>query len=86
MGVNRYILQYMKKVNDFQIEFPSVGQTYSRNEYGVYEYGVYPRSSVLAGQTRRTFVDSFESLAAARAAFPGASELISEPTTSEGWN
>jgi hypothetical protein len=73
----------MKKANDFQIEFPSAGQTYCRNVYGVYEYGVYPRSSVLAGRTRRTFLDSFESLAAARAAYPGASELISEPTTSE---
>jgi hypothetical protein len=73
----------MKKNNDIQIEFPSVGQTYARNEYAVYEYGVYPRSSVLAGRTRRTFLDSFESLAAARSAYPGASEQIFEAITSE---
>ena len=75
----------MKKSTEIQIEFPSVGQTYARNEYAVYEYGVYPRSSVLAGRSRRTFLDSFESLAAARAAYPGASEQIFEPTTSESW-
>ena len=83
MVINR--LYYSMNQNNIIIEFPSVGQTYARNEYGVYEYGVYPRSSVLAGRTRRIFLDSFKSLAAARAAFPGASEQISEPTTSEGW-
>jgi hypothetical protein len=86
LGLHRVIIQYMKNINDIQIEFPCVGQTYARNEYGVYEYGVYPRSSVLAGQTRRVFLDSFESLTAARAAYPGASEIILEPLTSEGWD
>jgi hypothetical protein len=62
-----------------QIEFPSVGQTYARNEYAVYEYGVYPRSSVLSGRTRRVFLDSFETLEEARAAYPNADERIFEP-------
>ena len=45
------------------------------NEYGgfsVYELGVYPRSSVLAGQTRKTFVDAFDTLEQAQAAHPRA--------------
>jgi hypothetical protein len=64
------------KTPDIQIEFPSVGKTYARNVYGVYEYGEYPRSSVLAGQVRRQFLDSFETLDEARAAYPNASECI----------
>jgi len=72
----------MTKKN-IQIEFPSVGQTYARNVYGVYEYGVYPRSSVLAGRVRRTFLDSFAHLADARDAYPDASEHIFEPLTEE---
>lgn len=54
------------------IEYPSVGATYSRNEYGVYEYGTYPRSSVLAGRTRRVWLDAYPTLAAAKAAYPEA--------------
>jgi len=69
--------------NDIRIEFPSCGKTYARNEYGVYQYGVYPRSSVLAGRTSRTFLDSFKSLAAARAAFPGAAEQLFSPLEEE---
>lgn len=69
--------------NTIQIEFPMSGRTYSRNEYGVYEYGVYPRSSVLAGSTRRVFLDSFKTLDEARRAFPGAEELIFEPVNEE---
>jgi hypothetical protein len=45
------------------------------NEYGgfsVYELGVYPRSSVLAGQTRKSFVDMFDTLEQAQAAYPRA--------------
>ena len=56
------------------IEHPSEGATYSTDDYGVYEYGVYPRGSVLAGQERRTFLGSFETLAEAQAAFPHAEE------------
>ena len=46
-----------------------------QNKYGgfsVYEYGVYPRSSVLAGQTRKTFLDMFTTLEEAQAAYPRA--------------
>jgi len=56
------------------IEYPSEGATYSRPEFGVYRYDRYPRGSVLAGQERRTFLASFETLAEARTAFPGADE------------
>lgn len=57
---------------DVRIEFPSSGATYNRPVYGVYRYDRYPRHSVLAGQQRRTFVDSFETLEQAKAKFPNA--------------
>jgi hypothetical protein len=63
----------MKKP-DIRIEFPSTGATYSRDEYGVYQYDRYPRGSVLAGQQRRVFLGSYETLEEARAVHPGADE------------
>ena len=57
---------------DVRIEYPSSGATYNRPVYGVYKYDRYPRHSVLAGQQRRTFVDSFPTLAEAQAKFPAA--------------
>ena len=59
-------------MNEIKIEYPCAGATYNRPEYGVYSYGVYPRSSVLAGQTRRIFLDSFPTLEEAREAYPDA--------------
>ena len=59
---------------DIRIEFPSQGATYSRDEFGVYQYSTYPRSSVLAGQERRVFLASFETIEEARAEFAGADE------------
>ncbi len=52
------------------------------NQYGtfsVYEFGVYPRSSVLAGQTRKTFVDMFDTIEEAKASHPEAEEGFSDP-------
>ena len=57
---------------DQRIEFPSSGATYSDLVYGVYEYSEYPRSSVLAGQPRRVFLDSYPTLAEAQEAYPAA--------------
>lgn len=54
------------------IEYPAVGATYRHDEYGVYEYGTYPESSVLAGQERRSCLGTFPTLAEARAEFPAA--------------
>ena len=59
-------------MSNITIEYPSRGATYNDPVYGVYEYSKYPRSSVLAGQTRRVFLDSFETLEQARQAFPEA--------------
>ena len=59
-----------------QIEYPCKGATYHNDEYGVYEYSIYPRSSVLAGQTRRVFLDSFTTLEEAKKEYPEA-ELTS---------
>lgn len=43
---------------DVRIEYPVSGATYCHDEHGVYEYDEYPRSSVLAGQQRRSFKTS----------------------------
>ena len=51
--------------------------TIEANEYGtfsVYEFGVYPNSSVLAGQTRKSFLDMFDTIEDAKAAYPKAAE------------
>lgn len=61
-----------ERKQDLTIE-PCRGQTYNRpDQVAVYEYGVYPRSSVLAGQTKRVFLDSFDSLEEAKKAYPTA--------------
>jgi hypothetical protein len=56
------------------IERGSRGATYKNgdNVWTVYQHGTYPRSSVLAGQHRRQFLDEFDSEEAARAAYPDA--------------
>lgn len=51
-----------------RIEYPCSGATYCEAKYGVYEYSVYPNSSVLAGQQRRVFLDSFNTLEEAKEA------------------
>lgn len=51
--------------------------TIEANRYGtfsVYEFGVYPDSSVLAGQTRKSFVGMFDTIEKAQAAHPEADE------------
>lgn len=58
--------------HEVTIEFPMRGSTYSESKYGVYGYGTYERSSVLAGQQKRVFLDSFDTLAEAKAAYPKA--------------
>ena len=40
--------------------------------WNVYEHGRYERGSVLAGQSRRSFIASYESLQEARSAYPKA--------------
>ena len=59
-------------IKDIRIEYPSAGATYNRDGYGVYEYSEYPRSSVLAGQERRVFLNFFDTLEEAKAAYPNA--------------
>jgi len=45
---------------------------YGPEEYNVYEISTYERSSVLAGQTRKQFLDSFKSYDDAAEAYPEA--------------
>jgi hypothetical protein len=61
--------------NELCIE-PSRGATYSSDRVAVYEYGTYGRGSVLAGQTKRMFLDDFETVEEAKAAFPKATVCI----------
>lgn len=49
--------------------------TIEQGKYGgwtVYKWGVYERSSVLAGQTKKQFVDNFDTLEEAQEAYPKA--------------
>lgn len=46
-----------------------------RNPYAVYGHGIYEDWSVLAGEDKRVFLDSFPTLSEARDAFPGAVEV-----------
>lgn len=59
-------------MSDIRIEYPAVFNTFTKNEYGVFEYGRYPSYSVLAGQEKRVFLDSFDTLEEAKEAFPEA--------------
>lgn len=56
------------------IEYPMAGATYSREEYGVYEYSEPQSGSVLEGTGRqvRKCLGSYDSLDEALAAHPGA--------------
>lgn len=49
--------------------------TIEKNQYGtysVYEFGEYPRSSVLAGQTKKQFLDMYSTVEEAEQAHPSA--------------
>lgn len=48
------------------------GATYASDRWAVYEHGEYERGSVLEGQSRRVWLDDFETLDEARAAYPDA--------------
>ncbi len=48
------------------------GATYASGRWAVYQHGEYERGSVLEGQSRRVWLDDFETLDEARAAYPDA--------------
>ena len=52
---------------DIRIDYLSKGATYCDDAYGV-----YPDHSVFAGQESRRFLDSFDTLEEAQAAYPQA--------------
>lgn len=56
-------------MSDLTIEAAKYGGGFS-----VYEFGTYERSSVLAGQTKKQFLDGFDTLEEAKAAYPTAQE------------
>lgn len=52
------------------------GETYSRSTFAVYEHGVYPRTSVLAGQPSRRWVEGgFKTIEEAQAKYPDAKAI-----------
>ena len=65
-------------MSDYTIE-RGRGATYATERWTVYEHGVYDRDSVLAGQSRRTWMDDFETLQEAVIAYPDA--VVIEGTT-----
>lgn len=70
--------------NYFTIEEASRGATYQhrKGQFTVYEIGVYGRGSVLEGQDKRMFRDTFDSVEAAKLEYPEA-ELIGGSTCRE---
>ena len=48
------------------------GATYASERWTVYEHGVYDRDSVLSGQSRRSWLDDFDTLEEAQKAYPEA--------------
>lgn len=48
------------------------GATYASDRWTVYEHGVYERGSVLSGQSRRIWLDDFDTLEEAIIAYPDA--------------
>ena len=57
-----------KNKREIRIE-PERGETYATARFAAYEYSVYPDSSVLAGQQRRHWLDSFDTIEEAKDAF-----------------
>lgn len=58
MEHKRYTIQHSKSSYD--------------SSFSVYGWSTYPRHSVLAGQDRKVFIDSYDTLAEAQAAYPQA--------------
>jgi hypothetical protein len=56
-----------EKFDEMTVEFKGDGQSLP---YVVYGWGEYEESSVLAGQTRKVFINAFETEQAAREAYP----------------
>jgi len=48
------------------------GATYVSHEFMVYEHSTYERTSVLAGQPKRVYLNSFETVEEAQKAYPTA--------------
>ena len=47
--------------------------------YTVYEFGVFPRSSVLSGQTMKSFKETFDTVEEAQKAYPNAQVGYRDP-------
>lgn len=56
-----------------EFDYYTISADKRHEAFNVYGWGEYEESSVLAGQTRKQFIDSFDTLAQAQAAYPQAS-------------
>ena len=66
------ICRMSKRSKTYQTIEMGRGETYSNDQFTVYEHGVYPRGSVLAGRDSRKWMDDFPTLEEAKAAYPKA--------------
>jgi hypothetical protein len=69
MAYNRQVKAY------YTIEQNSYGATYREKGFTIYKIDVYPRTSVLAGQQRRTWVANFPTLQEAILSYPQAEQI-----------
>lgn len=51
------------------------GMTYTNNRWTIYSHGFFPYYSVLAGQPKRTFIDSFDTIEEAQKEYPTATVI-----------
>ncbi len=62
-------------MEDFKYKYITYDDQYSKPQFVVKGVGTYEPSSVLAGQDKIVFLDSFDTLQEAQDAFPMADEL-----------
>jgi len=61
----------MEYEKDYTIE----KDQHMEDSWVVYEFGVYPKGSLLAGQTMKTYKNSFDTIEEAQKAYPQAKEM-----------
>lgn len=62
----------VKPEDDVVIEYPTEGETYLFDSFGVYRYDTFPKGSVFEGEERRTYLGRFNTAAEAMKEFPTA--------------
>jgi len=76
-------ITYIKEHRSLTLEFGR-GQTYRNNNPTLYGHSTYGRSSVLAGQRRRVFLESWDTVDEARAELKAAKIRYTDLTKEHG--